>query len=315
VSVREHHHGASGGGRVKAIKHREPIPANSLNPPVAGGGRLSPVATTLSIGQFARVTHLSVKALRHYHDVGLLEPAEVHASSGYRYYTTGQVPTAHMIKRFRDLEMPIDRVKAILAASDQDDQHRLISTHLKEMEQQLRATQAAVASLRALLEEPAPTFSVEYRTLGSYSSCAVEATIERDDLAEWWEYAFAEIAAALQASDTEPAGPRGGLYEQRLFEEERGRATVYVPVQGQPPSRGKVRPFLVPGAEVAVTVHHGPHESIDRAYGALGVNVSEHDIGLDAPVRERYLVGPHDTSDQSLWETEIAWPIAATSPG
>jgi DNA-binding transcriptional MerR regulator len=269
---------------------------------------------TLSIGQFSRVTHLSVKALRHYHDVGLLEPAEIHPTSGYRYYTTSQVPAAHMIKRFRNLEMPIDRVKAILAASDPDDQRRLISMHLDEMEQQLRATQAAVASLRALLEEPAPAFSVEYRTLGSSSSCAVEATIERDDLAEWWESAFTEIAAALQASGIEPAGPRGGLYEQRLFEEEHGRAIVYIPVEGQPLSRGQVRPFLVPGAELAVTVHRGPHENIDRAYGALGINVAEHNIGLDAPVRERYLVGPHDTSDQSRWATEIAWPIAATPP-
>jgi DNA-binding transcriptional MerR regulator len=288
--------------------------ANARDPPVAGGGRLSPVPVTLSIGQFSRVTHLSVKALRHYHDVGLLEPAEVHTTSGYRYYTAGQVPTAHMIKRFRDLDMPIDRVKAILAASDPHDQHRLISAHLEEMEQQLRATQAAVASLRALLDEPAPGFKVEYRTLGSCSSCAVGATIERDDLADWWESSFTEIAAALRASGIEPAGPRGGLYEQRLFEEERGRATVYVPVEGQPPTRGQVKPFLVPGAELAVTVHHGPHENIDRAYGALGINVVEHNIGVDAPVRERYLVGPHDTSDQSRWETEIAWPIAATPP-
>ena len=74
------------------------------------------MATTLTIGDFARMTHLSVKTLRHYHQVGLLEPAHVDPANGYRYYTTDQVPTAQVIRRFRDLDMPIDTVRAVLAA-------------------------------------------------------------------------------------------------------------------------------------------------------------------------------------------------------
>jgi DNA-binding transcriptional MerR regulator len=44
------------------------------------------MTSTVSIGQFATMTHLSVKTLRHYHEVGLLEPAHVDAGTGYRYY-------------------------------------------------------------------------------------------------------------------------------------------------------------------------------------------------------------------------------------
>jgi DNA-binding transcriptional MerR regulator len=49
---------------------------------------------TLTIGDFSRITHLTVKTLRRYHEVGLLEPAEVDPQTGYRYYAAVQVPKA-----------------------------------------------------------------------------------------------------------------------------------------------------------------------------------------------------------------------------
>ena len=62
------------------------------------------------------MTHLSVKTLRHYHQVGLLEPAEVDPDTGYRYYTLEQLPTAQLIRRLRDLRMPVADVRAVLVA-------------------------------------------------------------------------------------------------------------------------------------------------------------------------------------------------------
>ena len=63
----------------------------------------------LSIGDFSRVTHLSVKTLRRYHESGLLDPAEVDSATGYRYYSTAQIPTAQVILHFRELGMPVRR--------------------------------------------------------------------------------------------------------------------------------------------------------------------------------------------------------------
>jgi DNA-binding transcriptional MerR regulator len=48
----------------------------------------------LTIGDFSRITHLTVKTLRRYHEIGLLEPAKVDSQTGYRYYAAAQVPTA-----------------------------------------------------------------------------------------------------------------------------------------------------------------------------------------------------------------------------
>ena len=57
--------------------------------------------SSLAIGDFSRATHLSVKTLRHYHRLGLLVPAEVDPDSSYRRYSTEQIPTAQVIRRFR----------------------------------------------------------------------------------------------------------------------------------------------------------------------------------------------------------------------
>ena len=108
----------------------------------------------LPIGDFSRMTHLSVKALRHYHDVGLLEPAEIDPASGYRFYEPSQVPVAQVIRRFRDLGMPIDEIKEVLRAPDVEARNQVIVAHLKRMESDLAATQSVVASLRLLLDRP-----------------------------------------------------------------------------------------------------------------------------------------------------------------
>ena len=65
----------------------------------------------VTIGEFSRASHLSVKTLRHYHEVGLLEPSEVDPANGYRYYAEDQIPVAQVIRRLRGLEMPVAEVK------------------------------------------------------------------------------------------------------------------------------------------------------------------------------------------------------------
>jgi DNA-binding transcriptional MerR regulator len=67
------------------------------------------VPVLLTIGEFSRASYLTIKTLRHYHDVGLLEPAQVDEWTGYRSYRGDQIATAQTIRRLRELEMPVSR--------------------------------------------------------------------------------------------------------------------------------------------------------------------------------------------------------------
>jgi len=72
----------------------------------------------LTIGDFAQLTRLSVRTLRRYHESGLLEPVTADLWSGYRYYTSEQIPSAQMIHRLRELDVPLVEVGEILATED-----------------------------------------------------------------------------------------------------------------------------------------------------------------------------------------------------
>jgi effector-binding domain-containing protein len=75
---------------------------------------------------------------------------------------------------------------------------------------------------------------------------------------------------------------------------------------------GRVTALNLPGAELATTVHTGSHGDLDRTYGALATYVTQHELAVDGPVREYYLVDRHDTADESQWQTEIGWPVFQT---
>jgi DNA-binding transcriptional MerR regulator len=270
----------------------------------------------LTIGEFSRMTHLSVKTLRHYHEVGLLEPAEVDRSSGYRYYMTSQVQSAQVIRRLRDLEMPVEQVRAVLVAPDLAARNALIGAHLERMEQQLEQTRGAVASLRALLQSPLTSISVEYRGIPATRAIGLSETVGREELSEWWTAGFTQLRSAIEERDLRQTGPPGGLFAGELFEEERGEATLFIPTHGSTvPLDGCMRMLVIAPGELAIAVHQGSHADIDRTYGALGSHVAEHAIGIQGPLRENYLLSRLDTPEETGWRTEIGWPIFQTARG
>src|SRR5207237_7160032 len=108
-----------------------------LDSPVTGVCMLGCVETLLGIGDFSRMTFLSVKTLRHYHEIGLLPPAEIDRESGYRRYALAQVPTAQVIRRLRELGMPLEGVRDVMEAPDVHTRNAEISAHLRRMEGEL----------------------------------------------------------------------------------------------------------------------------------------------------------------------------------
>jgi DNA-binding transcriptional MerR regulator len=272
--------------------------------------------TLLNIGDFSRMTHLSVKALRHYHDMGILEPAAIDPQSGYRSYDAGQVTSAQVIRRLRDLGMPLDSIRAVLTAPDLAARNREITAHLERMERQLEQTQAAVSGLRALLGGPAPRPEIQFRTIPTVTALAVAQVVTVADVMTWAGGVAGELSSVLRGSGLVQAGPLGALFPGEFFEVEQSEITLFAPVE-RPAQRstgrltsGRVRLTEIAGIEAAVAVHDGPPEDIDRTYGALGTAVAERAIGVDGPIREYYPDG-FDAVDPH--RAEICWPVFLTS--
>jgi DNA-binding transcriptional MerR regulator len=272
-----------------------------------------PMTTLVSIGDFSRMTHLSIKALRFYHDQGLLEPAEIDAATGYRFYDPGQVPVAQVIRRFRDLDMPLDQVRAVIKAPDVQTRTKEIIAHLTAMETKLAEMQMSVASLRALLEGSQVVPAVEFRSIPGAQVLAVRATVTAEEAAAWGGDVFAELYGRIERAGLVPAGPGGALFPAGFFELERAELTAFVPVPGPVQADGRVQAVTIPAVEAAVMVHSGALGDTDQTYGALGTVVAERAIGVDGPIREYYPVPFTEAEPAGGYRIEICWPVFRTA--
>lgn len=275
------------------------------------------MATLLTIGEFSRMTHLSIKALRHYHDVGVLEPAAIDRFTGYRSYEASQVPSAQVIRRLRDLGMPLESIRTVLEAPDLAARNREIAAHLTRMEHQLAQTQTSVSALRALLEGPVIRPAVELRTIPAVTALTIREVVDAADLVAWGADVFAVLSGALAAVGGTAAGSFAALYPGDFFELERSEVTVFLPVRDAEGaaarlSSGRVSLAEIPAIEAAVAMHEGAFDDIDRTYGALGTTVAERAIGVEGPIREYYLVSSLDTDDRTEHRTEVCWPVFLT---
>ncbi|MEU6509024.1 MerR family transcriptional regulator [Streptomyces sp. NPDC046942] len=272
------------------------------------------MSSYLSIGDFSRATHMTVKTLRHYHEIGLLEPADVDPQTGYRRYAADQIPTAQVVRRFRDLGMPLDDIRAVLTAPDVESRNRQITAHLSRLEEQLGRTRRAVTALRDLLAPPpgAAAAAIGLRSVPAVQAAGVTETVDAGDCAAWCQGALGELCATVAGQGLRETGHPGGVFADELFTSHRGQATVFVPCAGPVRPVGRVRPLMVPAMELAVIEHCGPPTEVDRAYGTLAAYVARHALAVSGPIREYYLVGRRETADSGRWRTEVCWPVFRT---
>ncbi len=267
------------------------------------------MSVSVPIGEFSRLTHLSVKMLRHYHEIGLLEPAAIDPATSYRRYGVHQVPTALLIARLRHLEMPLPEISTVVRAETDETRNAIIAEHLRRMEDELARTREIVGSLRRLLSQPTIGYEFRHSDQPEQRVAAIVDHVTRADIGAWCAAAFPRLYGSVAASGLVPAGQGAATYDNDFFTEDAGEVIAYLPLDGPVPA--DLTGLTLPGGRFADTVHHGSFADIDRTYAALGSYVAEHERLAPGPVREIYLTGPGDVPDPADYVTRLCWPIAA----
>ncbi len=104
----------------------------------------------LPIGRFARLSGLTVKALRHYDALGLLSPARIDPTTRHRWYSPDQLEPGRRIRRLRELDLPLPAVRAALAAPDGG--RELLIAYRRDVEARLARDQRILHGLVHLIE-------------------------------------------------------------------------------------------------------------------------------------------------------------------
>ncbi|WP_377273447.1 helix-turn-helix domain-containing protein [Peterkaempfera sp. SMS 1(5)a] len=119
----------------------------------------------VTIGQLARRTGLTTKALRHYDRVGLLEPAAVDRDTGYRYYRAEQAATARLIQILRSVDVPLEQVRMCLAATDDQAAacERILIQHRRRLQARLDRVRSALHRTDHLISEGISTDMIDHQ--------------------------------------------------------------------------------------------------------------------------------------------------------
>jgi len=271
----------------------------------------------MTIGMFSRASLVSVKALRSYHEMGLLIPAEVHPDTNHRSYRVSQLPDATVIKRLRDLDLPLKDISEIVAARDPDTTRKILAEHEAIMRDRLDQTQRIVDELQHTIERPSLQTPIHIRTEPATHALVVRGVVQHADYAAFLDGAFADLFATLASSGAIPNGPTGARYPASVQTDNEPIEAILPIAAPVPVEHARVVLALIPETTCAVATHAGGYESIGDTYRQLGAWVAHHAVSAEQPVRELYVVSIDPLTLELLppdeRRTEICWPITPSS--
>jgi DNA-binding transcriptional MerR regulator len=273
----------------------------------------------MPIGIFSRMTGLSHRALRLYADRGLLRPAHVDETTGYRYYDVHSIRAAEMIRLLRRLGVPLGEMGLYIDAAATDRLEETLAQQKDRLEREQARLDAALKLLTRIDEldgmfRAAP--AVELIDLPPERCLRWAGTMARSEFHESYIDLAAELAGHAVAVGLAPAGRE---YVVLLDPTDKGlaggdetllRYELCLPVTGDAPCDPAADIVELGGGRFARSVFTGLYEDGYRfAYARQLEWLADSGRGLRGRLRMRFVCDERDTGDPADFATELIWPV------
>jgi len=267
-----------------------------------------------TIGEFSKMTGLTVKTLRFYHDEGVLEARSVDDATGYRYYGEEQVETARAIVFLRSLDFSLADIREILAAQVAGESFlSTLERHRADLEERLKRTRAARSALnRWIADERAasahvPSSEIQHKQIEPMLIAAIRVCGRYSDCGK----AFGRIGRKL---GRQVAGPAFLLHYDGEYKEEDADFEACMPIRAAKAVEG-VSIREQPGGPAVCLLHQGPYDEMGRSYARLMKHIKQEHLEITLPTREIYLKCPGliFKGNPRNYLTEIQIPIAGVA--
>jgi DNA-binding transcriptional MerR regulator len=268
----------------------------------------------LPIGRFSRLTGLSIKALRHYAETGLLVPARVDEATGYRWYALAQAPRAEAIRRLRELELPLEAVREALDASP-DRLAELLAAHRARLQGRMSGLGATVAELGKLIdgeEELMPDektmvrFELSVQDLPDQRVLLVRERVPTEELSVAIPRGIEQVGGYLKELGLPPGCPPICICP---FSDEQGLVNVATGWPTDAPPRAPIEEEVLQATRALVMKHTGPYELLRRSYRHMEEVMADQGMEATGDPREVYLSDPQMVTNPAEYETLIIWPV------
>jgi DNA-binding transcriptional MerR regulator len=275
------------------------------------------------IGEFSRLTRVTVKMLRHYDEIGLLEPSLVDAPSGYRYYEAAQLPRLNRIIALKDLGFSLEAIQTLLGGAPED-RARLFQERRAELERSIERETARLRQLDALRSTAPPGIDLGRHdvVLRAVPACLMATIRQRvtalgDPVAALFERLEAHVAAQRARA---MASPLMILHDDEYRESDL-EIEVAVPLTRRVDQAGDVTVREVEGSPtMACVIYPGGYEQMSEVLQVLLAWTGRHGMRIAGPLREVYvrfaadqgtyrLPGAFLASRASEFVTEVQLPV------
>jgi len=268
----------------------------------------------IKIGDFSKLSLVSVRMLRYYEEMGLLKPVHVDTYTGYRYYSVDQLPRLNRILALKDLGLSLEQIAALLNGGLSAEQlSGMLKLKRAELDQHITDEQLRLARVEARLrqieqEAEMSQYEVIIKKVEPQLVASVRRTIPDPQMVgQMMETLF----TTLEQQGVKPAGAPCAIWHDKEHKEQDWDAEVAVAVTQALPEGGEVRTFHLPGvASMACTIHTGSYEGFPQAYNALMAWIEANGYQICGGMREFYLRGPGPVpTDPATYVTEIQVPV------
>lgn len=263
----------------------------------------------LSIGAFAGMTRLSIKALRLYDQLDLLQPRHVDPQSGYRFYGIDQLSSARMIRNMREMDMPLATIRQVLAAfgSSPEQAEALVRDYAEMREQQVRLIREQVHQLINQIQQEINPMSLEVNIKQIAPQQVLSSThqVKVIKLDETIRNTLDAMYAMLKEQNLEAAAAPLGIYHGPINEQEDGPIEICIPVNGQVTDKGDVQVKELQGGNAACVMMLGAQTdfpAILGAYDAAADWIQKNGYAMAESPREVWHTGPGPDA-----QMEIVW--------
>lgn len=266
------------------------------------------------IGEFSKLNKISIKTLRHYDKLNLLNPVHVDTESGYRYYSAKQLPCLNRILSLKDIGFSLSQI-AYLIDSDIDnvDLIKMLKIRQSEIEENIKSEQTKftrVESLIKSIEEDDYNMS-NYNVIIKKVEPMKIASI-RDIIPDYSQqhHLWMEVGEHLKKHNVKIVGPCFVLYYDPGYKESDVDIEIAEPIAASLPETDRIKVKTIQGIDnAACVIHKGPYANLSSAYTALMKWIEENEYKVAGPNRELYLEGEWCTDNPNEYITEIQIPI------
>ena len=268
----------------------------------------------LKIGDFSKLSRISIRMLRHYDALGLLVPKSIDTSNSYRYYNEEQLQNAARIIALKDMGFGLSTISEILIKYEDTKalaeflsiKKTEIEAQAEETKHRLRLLETTISRLRK--DDTVMNYNVVLKTLPERYVASVRKVISSyDQESILWNTLMAETGA-MKLQPVDPCYSLA-IFHDDDYKEQDVDVEIQFALKNQYSNTENVVFKTVPAIEIASAIYKGSYDQITEVNHVVANWVNDNQYEFDGAMFCIYHVSPAQSPNPDEWVTEVCYPV------